>query len=259
MLHAFNQGKSGLYKRYGCRYHRGHREADEKQVCEEDEITALIMGPLDYLPAEESGAFWQALIGPPTGEGTLLLPPGPVARVHMRFWPRLGVEPDLLVELHWSSGERRLLLVEFKWNAPLSGDDQLHRQWREFLTQPEREEAVHLFIGLDISAALNAVGKENIWGERLIMRSWMNVLDVLHQFKGAPTTGLERWSYQVSTFLKRLKIERFQGFEGLTTPSALPEQTVFWSPLNGFAQLQPPILPSLKAHPPSFIWSSHNE
>lgn len=57
MLHAFCHKKSGLYKRY-----LGHREQGEKRVCEEDEITALIMGPLDYLSAEATGMFWRALI-----------------------------------------------------------------------------------------------------------------------------------------------------------------------------------------------------
>jgi len=254
MLHAFSHGKSRLYRRY-----LGEREAGEQRVCEEDEITSLIMGPLDYLPAEAAGIFWRALIEPVLGREGHFFPTGPVTHSHMRFWPRKGIEPDLLVELRWSAGERRLLLVEFKWNAPLSGDDQLHRQWLEFLTQTEREEALHVFIGPDISSGLNAVGKYNCWGERLILLSWTNVLDVLHRLKGSRTTGLERWSYHASAFLNRLDIRRFQGFIGLIAPVQLPGQAVFWKPLNGFAQLQPPATPLLDTQQAPFLRSSHHE
>lgn len=128
MLHAFCQQKSRLYKRY-----LGHREEGEKRVSEEDEITSLLIGPLDYLPPQASGSFWRALIEREISE-SLTFPAGPIDRVRMKFWPRRSIEPDLLVELDWCTGERRLLLVELKWNAPLSGDDQLHRQWNEFLT-----------------------------------------------------------------------------------------------------------------------------
>lgn len=259
MLHAFSHGKSRLYKRYGTERYRGHREADEKRVGEEDEITALIMGPLDYLPAEANDAFWRALIGAPTGGRAALLPVEPATRVQMHFWPRRGIEPDLWVQMHWPGGEQRYLLVEFKWNAPLSGENQLHRQWTEFIKPAEREQAIHVFIGPEISAALNAVAKGDIWGERLVLRSWMNVLEVLHHLTGARTTGLERWSHQASAFLERLQVRRFQGFRDLVPPSALPGQAVFWNPLNGFAHLQPPDLPARDAHGTYCFRSSNHE
>ena len=251
MLHAFCHKKSGLYKRY-----LGHREQGEKRVCEEDEITALIMGPLDYLSAEATGMFWRALIERGGLDIPVLFPTGPVNRAQMHFWPRRGIEPDLLVELHWPTGERRLLLVEFKWKAPLSGDDQLHRQWREFLTPDERKDAYHFFIAPEISAGLNAMGDVDIWGGRLILRSWITILDVLRHLDGSSINGLNKWKSQVIAFLEQLGIKRFQGFICLPAPLAFSDSPVFWSRLNGFSEFVPPAFLPLKVQSHSFIWSS---
>lgn len=251
MLHAFCHGKSRLFKRY-----LGHRDEGETRVCEEDEITALIMGPLDYLPAQAIGAFWSAVVEQGGQYPTLPFPAGPVDRARMHFWPRRGVEPDLFVELHWPSGERRLLLVEFKWNARLSGDDQLHRQWQEFLSPCERDEAYHLFIAPELSAGLNALSEQDIWNGRLLLRSWTSILSVLRNLTGPEAVLLQRWSIQVCRFLEQLGIKRFQGFTQLSAPPPINSPTVFWTPVNGFATLKPPApLPSTQ-HSSAFIWSS---
>ncbi|MGA3679547.1 hypothetical protein [Pseudomonas graminis] len=251
MLHAFCHRKSGLYKRY-----LGHREPSEKRVCEEDEITALIMGPLDYLPAEATGMFWRALVENGGLDMPAPFPTGPVNRAQMHFWPRRGIEPDLYVELYWPTGERRLLLVEFKWNAPLSGDDQLHRQWREFLISSELKDAYHIFIAPEISAGLSALGEQDIWHGRLILRSWITILDVLRHLDGSRIAGLEKWKSQVITFLEQLGINRFQGFRDLLPPLTLPKSPAFWSPLNGFSGLVAPTSLPRDTQSPFFIWSS---
>lgn len=250
MLHSFSHGKSHLYRRY-----LGHRELGEKRVCEEDEITSLIMGPLDYMPPEASGSFWRALIERDVRED-LVFPAGPISRVQMDFWPLRTVEPDLLVELHWQTGERRILLVEFKWNAPLSGNDQLHRQWNEYLTHAERDVAHQVFIAPEISAGLNAIGQEDIWKGRLVLRSWISVLDVLNKLDCSNDAGLKKWKFQVTSLLKKLGISRFQGFRDLSPPSLLNQSPLFWSPINGFKELEPPACPTLATSLPTFIWSS---
>jgi hypothetical protein len=250
MLHAFCHGKSRQYKRY-----LGHREDGEKRVSEEDEITSIIMGPLDYMSPQASGSFWRELVKRDVSEA-LAFPSGPITRVRMKFWPRHGIEPDLVVELHWPTGERRLLLVEFKWNAPLSGDDQLHRQWNEYLTDAEREIAHHLFIAPEISAGLNAIGQNDIWNGRLILRSWINILDILKHLDCTQDSGLAKWRAQVNSLLGDLGIKRFQGFKDLPALPSLAQSPVFWSPINGFKGLEAPAHLALTAQSPSFIWSS---
>lgn len=251
MLHAICHRKSGLYKRY-----LGHREPGEKRVCEEDEITALIMGPLDYLPAEASGIFWRALVEHGGIDLPAPFPTGPVSRAQMHFWPRRGIEPDLFVELHWPTAERRLLLVEFKWNAPLSGDDQLHRQWREFLISSEQKDAYHIFIAPEISAGLSALGEQDIWNGRLILRSWITILDILRHLDRSRIAGLEKWKSQIIAFLGQLGINRFQGFRDLSPPLAPTKSPVFWSPLNGFSGVVASASLPHDFQSPFFSWSS---
>ncbi|MBS3185100.1 MULTISPECIES: hypothetical protein [unclassified Pseudomonas] len=249
MLHAFRRNKSQLYKRY-----LGHREEGEKRVCEEDEITALIAGPLDFLPPEASGAFWRALLEGEIGED-LPLPTGEVSFLRMDFWPKRAVEPDLLVEMGWSTGERRIIVVEFKWRAPL-GTDQLHRQWNEYLTDAEREVAYHLFIGPELSVGLNALAQKDIWNGRLILRSWLNVLQILNKLDCKTYPGLSKWRTQVTIFLGQLDIKRFQGFQQLS-PVLLPIQThVFWNPLSGFDSKAPALPAVTNTKPNHFLWSS---
>lgn len=250
MLHAFNQGKSTLYRRY-----LGHREIGEKRVCAEDEITALIMGPLDYLPAEAAGLFWRCLIEGGRHDVHPAFPAGPVESARMRFWPRKGIEPDLVVELGWSNGARRILLIEFKWEAPLSGKDQLHRQWREFLTPTEQTVAYHVFIAPEISAGLNALSEQDIWGGQLILHSWLSVLHIVRSMGASGFTGLEKWKSQMACFLGKLGIFRFQGFDSLSVPPTVGSSTVFWSPLNGFIELQPPTILSRGNPSSSYFWN----
>lgn len=137
MLHAFYQKKSRLYRRY-----LGQQDdPDERRVAAEDEITSIIMGPLVYMPPAASGEFWVALanLRNPGSD----LPHGPPIWVAMQFWDRKNnIEPDLRVDLGWEN-ETRIFLVEFKWRAPLSGENQLHDQWDHYLRPDERERALH--------------------------------------------------------------------------------------------------------------------
>lgn len=250
MLQALCSGKSRLYKRY-----LGHREEGEGRVSEEDEITALTMGPLEYLPPAQVTEFWRAVV---THEANTALPfpAGPAQRVEMKFWHRRTIEPDLFVELLWATGERRLLLIEFKWRAPLSGEDQLHRQWQEYLTADERRVAYHLFIGPDITPGLNAKGERDIWGGRLLLRSWLSILYVLRTLSGNGSPQMQTWISQVSDLLGKLGIARFQGFAHLTAAQHVHRAPVFWNPLSGFTTLLTAPLPSGIEKSSPIFWSS---
>ncbi|MDR6232782.1 hypothetical protein [Pseudomonas oryzihabitans] len=254
MLQAFYYGKSRLHQRY-----MGYRDAGETRVSEEDEITALIMGPLEFLPPADVGKFWRALVEPTANQSQLPFPKGLVECASLHFWPRRGIEPDLLVELCWPTGERRLLLVEFKWKAPLSGDDQLHRQWQEFLTNTERQQAYHLFIAPDISSGLNAKSEKDIWEGRLILHSWLSVLGLIRTISTTGSPGLDRWQARVTDFLRKVGIRRFQGFINLGLPTYPQHQPVFWCALDGFLALNPPPRLSLSDTSTHFIWGSNNE
>lgn len=220
MLHAFNQKKSRLYQRY-----LGHRdETTEKRVAEEDEITSLIMGPLAFLSPGAIAAFWDALVRLRNPEHAF--PTEAPTRATMRFWPRnRRVEPDLRVDLTWGSFTR-VLLVEFKWRAPLSSEQQLHDQWNIYLDEDERDRALHLFIGLDTSEGVNAQNRKDDWQGKLIMRSWFDVLTSAATINAGAGLELRLWSEQVQKCLKLLAIRPFCGFKALTPP-LLPDTANF--------------------------------
>lgn len=247
MLHAITHGKTRLHLRY-----LGHRDGTEKRVSEEDEITALIMGPLAFLPDSAIGAFWMALARWDSPE--VEFPGGPVTHAKMSFWPRANrIEPDLRVELSWGE-EQRLLLVEFKWHAPLSGENQLHKQWQEYLSRDERERALHLFIAPDTSEGSSALSRDDVWKGRLLLRTWFDVLNALRHLAGPESLLLKRWSSEVIRCLERLGIRPFRGFKHLSAPEIVPQKAeVFWRGFDGFAYLAAPELPPLNVSQQAFF------
>lgn len=223
MLHAFNQKKSRLYLRY-----LGHRDdPDEKRVAEEDEITSLIMGPLAFLSPGAIAAFWEALVR--LRNPQVAFPAGAPSRATVQFWPRNhNVEPDLRVDLAWGA-VTRTLLVEFKWRAPLSSQNQLHDQWTIYLDEQERANALHLFIGLDASEGLNAQNRQDDWHGKLILRSWFDVLTALSTIKEGAGLELHRWSEQVRECFELLAVKEFRGFDKLAAPVLpTPEAALFF-------------------------------
>lgn len=231
MLHAITQKKTRLHLRY-----LGHREDGEKRVAEEDEITALIMGPLAFLPDSAIAAFWMALAK--WGNPEVEFPTGEVTKAEMTFWPRSkSIEPDLRVDLSWG-GEQRVLLVEFKWRATLSGENQLHKQWQEYLSPEERECAWHLFIAPGTSEGSNALSRDDVWKGRLLLRSWFDVLNMLRELSVPHAHLLQCWASEVRACLSRLGIRPFSGFSCLSPPDVPPQQAVaFWRGFDGFAHL----------------------
>lgn len=212
MLHAFSHKKSRLYRRY-----LGHRdETTEHRVAEEDEITSTLMGPLAFLSPATIAAFWVAVVHLRNPEYPF--PTDAPTRAEMHFWPRKGrIEPDLRVELTWGT-HTQILLVEFKWRAPLSGEEQLHDQWEIYLDADEQSRALHLLIGLDTSEATNALNRRDVWKGKLLMRSWFDILTAVSTIRTGPGLELRRWSEQVRKCLKLLAVEPFGGFESLVTP-----------------------------------------
>ncbi|SEN20744.1 hypothetical protein SAMN04487857_111192 [Pseudomonas sp. ok272] len=230
MLHAISQKKSQLHKRY-----LGYREPDEVRVGEEDELTSLLIGPLAFLPAQAIATFWERLIK--HAHPSIDWPTGTVTQAQMHFWPRRPIapqryiEPDLLVQIHWPTGERRTLLVEFKWRAPLSSERQLHDQWQKFLTLEEQAHALHLFIAPEVSHGLAALDQDDIWQGRLLLRSWLDVLACLQRLPQTEDEPLGHWAAQVTKVLAMLNIHPFQGFVNLDAPTLeVTTQPIFWQP-----------------------------
>lgn len=246
MLQAINQGKSSFYKRY-----LGYREKKER-VSEEDELTSLILGPLELMSSQLSAIFW----------GTLLsefkipyVPTNLPEKAEIAFWKSRKniltgrtIEPDIVVDLKWPSEENFLLLIEMKWRSPLSGEDQLHRQWTEYLSEEERKKAIHLFIAPETSEALKASGARDVWSGRLLAISWFDILSILQDKIRKNDRNFEPlmpWMNQVVALLDKLGIRPFRGFKDFKMPlnSTTKElKHLFWNGFRGLTYLAEPAL-----------------
>lgn len=216
MLHAIGKSKSGFYKRY-----LGERDDSlERKVCEEDEITSTILGPLDFLPTHDVGQFWRGILN---NSGHLdFLPNIDPIDVQITFWDRRNasadgkpIEPDCIVKIKYPDGQTRLLLIELKWHSGLSGDDQLHLQWLQYLDETERDICLHLFIAPEISAGASALNNKeaggDVWQSRLVLLPWIRVRSVLGMF-ASNNSGFGRWASFADQFLARVGIRKFSGF-----------------------------------------------
>lgn len=240
MLHAITQRKTNIYRRY-----LGVREPGDVKVAEEDELTALLLGPLALMPPTVSAMFWMKLLR--LSKAPSIPNTDPLSAI-MEFWPSRPdgdggrIEPDLQVKLLWPDGQRYLILVELKWRAPLSGNNQLHRQWMEYLSPHERKKAWHVFIGRETSEALKALGQKDVWNGRLLPMSWFEMLGMLEQMGIA---DLNPWVEQVSSVLKCLGIRRFQGFRSFPQSTYRHKnEVVFWRGFTGFSHLEPMVIDS---------------
>lgn len=210
MLHAISQKKGNLYRRY-----IGQRDAGEIKVHEEDEITALIFGPLALMSPKIIADYWRYLLikcaAPDIPDGDHLI-------AKMNFWPSRSrnntrIEPDLQVTFTCADGSTRVLLIELKWRAALSGKDQLHKQWQIYLDKDEREHGWHMFIGLGISSASEAKENQDVWNNRLLPLDWLTILSLMEEMCRLPAySDLKPWAEQVSLVLGRLGVVPFRGF-----------------------------------------------
>ncbi len=244
MLHAFSHNKSQAYHRYARR-----RDADEPRVCAEDEITSLIFGPLDLLCAADNWALWKTIleghetttVSGPLPESFFAASFVPVSCT-MTFWCRRdGIEPDLLIDFADAEARQRSLLVELKWDSPLSGQTQLQRQWSEF-QRGQHDVTLHLFLAkslielpdpalwLDTDAL--GVSRSRLRGLR-----WQEFQQQVANLTARSTTSLplKKWGIQAVNFLSLSGMRPFVGFyASMHLARTLPQPSLnaarFWHP-----------------------------
>lgn len=239
MLHAIDRRKTSFHNRYSS---RSEREGHEKRVPAEDEITSLIFGPLDFMSAEQSITVWRYLLAS-AGRADFLPLSSPQA-IDLSFWDRRvsckdarPVEPDIVVRMRWPNGDCRTLLIEIKWNAGLSGEHQLRRQWEGYLrSDEERARAMHIFIAHDVLCGLNELQQRagaNFTMSSLILCPWLRVRAVLNSVLATSTDGgLRRWAKLADGLLKKLGVYSFSGFSGwnMKVPDGdFSASRVFWN------------------------------
>ena len=237
MLHVTAaQGKSNRYKAY-----MGYRELHSPVVHAEDEVTSTVLGPLDFLSSKAVFTFWRTVFS--VAGYNHILPCDPPNKSKVVFWDArparqggLRIEPDGRIDLFWDNQRQprhQTLLIEVKWRAPLSGDDQLHRQWCDYLTDEERAITHHVFIGITTAEGLAAKHSQlgNVWQGRLILISWLQIRAAFSELMHRDDE-LGRWSKLADRFLEKVGIRRFLGFsrfqyENCAITSFI--EPVFWS------------------------------
>ena len=185
MLHAVVQNKTAYYKQY-------FQQKDEstKYARLEDELTSSFIGPHAFMSTNAVFLFWNAFLGNSLIPDPLILDEKPIMH-ELRLWPSrivsgTRIEPDAQLIFQYANGEKSILLIEFKWRSGLSGADQLERQWLEYLNESDRQNAYHVFIGLDTSRAIEAVksSANNFWDKRFFAKNWGDVRDIASNFSG---------------------------------------------------------------------------
>jgi hypothetical protein len=232
MLHATSKNKTKFYRRY-----LGHRDGEDRKVCEEDEITSTLIGPMEFLPVLDVYQFWKNILNHTDHRD--FLPNVPPENIETTLWSRRKalddgkiIEPDVVVTLKWANQVYNLL-IELKWRAPLRPKDQLHRQWLQYLASHEQTYSLHLFIAPTVSEGAKALAEKDVWKGRLVLLPWMKVRDVLGKYS-EEKTAIGRWAQLVDTFLAHVQILRFGGFAHLVNDAnslqiSLPP-TIFWYP-----------------------------
>ena len=213
MLHAIYHNKGSLWRRY-----IGHRDERDGNVYAEDEITSAFLGTQNFLGVNDVWRIWEVIIGKDLYPSNIKFSP---ERFEIKLWPRIQIEPDALITFFWPNNVKILLLIEFKWNAKLSSPNQLEKQWKEFLTKDERENAWHLFISKDISAAVPYIDK---W--RIIPITWLQVKSALKKVSPKKETmsngNLVKYCNLMVKFMDKIQIRTFGGFNHLTDIPVLP-------------------------------------
>lgn len=237
MLHAYNRRKSRLYNRYQ-EVKSLLSEDENRKIPAEDELTSTIIGPMDFLQPGDIYSFWLKLITTisPSSFDDGQFPATAPSGVEHHFWPRRhGTEPDLMIHLQWQNGERRILLIEIKWRAGLSGNDQLHKQWNNFLDINERAISTHIIISLrehDLSFKKDT--KNNDWpNSKLISLTWMQWKRELEKCRSSNifSVSFKNWARVACDLLEKLDVNHFRGFRNLQAPifSNTKTSSIFWN------------------------------
>lgn len=216
MLHAIHKNKTRVYNRY-----KGHPTPDEKRVSEEDEITSIVFSPLTFMSPEDNAYFWHFI----SSKKLAINKSSPPLSSTIEMWPSRTssetgnrIEPEILINLIYPD-TKITLIVELKWNAPLS-ENQLQKQWCNFLESAEQENGVQIFIGRDTSTAIKAKEEPDKWIDpnKLIILSWSEIIALLgsEDFKGSEI--LKSWSKLLCDFMSKLGIRAFKGFNELSDP-----------------------------------------
>jgi hypothetical protein len=228
-----------------------HKKIKRKLDLHEDEITSCIFGAMQHLPINIVRDFFIRMAKEAAIQKPLFtdLPDKAV----FEFWPKWKtdikyVEPDVVIHFYKEESPLLRVIVEVKWNAPLSPQCELIRQWnhrlpRKHETNPIDVPWIHLYLvkndasgrqdikkthSMDeefcrekcsrcedkariISYMGQKIATDDEWQERLGCIGWRHIVVAA---KGL-TQREPTWGKGVSNFFAKQGIVPFTGFEWL--------------------------------------------
>ena len=212
---------------------------DRNLKLREDEITSCILGPLSYLPIEDVWKLFRAWL--PYKEE--MWPTDIPTDMEFSFWPNLKnggrIEPDLLVKFSRNGDHILNVLFEIKWDSPISGKDELAKQW-DILPDKQKQITFHIYLVKNTGRGNRELGQslsdfpknsqKKLWRNRLVCIGWRSLLEVLFYNRPRFGTAMNLWAEGVIAFLRRRGQTTFTGFKWLSKEmvSTAPEKEIFW-------------------------------
>lgn len=241
MLHAVENSKTTRARQYAQPAKRDeHDELHRKYNLQaEDEITSIVIGPMEFFNPEVSLNFWLDLIGE---SNSGIKSENRTELVEFKLWAKRSfIEPDGLI-VYKNGGQKYIFLLEVKWNAELS-EKQLEKQWDSFLNKRERQNATHIFLGKDVKDAIQVRNDRQKRDHKITVLSWQKFRNFLNKLPECRyPREFVRWAKLAETFLEKCGVIDFGGFgQILNSYKELPpgfscsSRGIFWHQFSGFS------------------------
>lgn len=205
MLEAFTRGKLRGSVADDIRNRHGHKEIQE------DLITSMVFGPLRYMSPESAWHIVKALFFPENSHNDII----PIAH-EVLFWPSMNdgerrIEPDVIFEFRFKKEEPIGVIVEVKWNAPIS-ERQLTRQWNAFKNHKLYGRRYQGFLGKNaLSISTAKLEDKKSQSSVTQWRSWSEFIS--NTSIRIDTPAVRNWQESVTSLLSKLGLIPFSTFQ----------------------------------------------
>lgn len=222
-------------------------------------MTSIIFGPLAYLGDHELAWNFISALSRLAASREAMPDKGKPDSVKFEFWPGWKprfdhsgirtVEPDLVIRFQKQGRPILNVLIEIKWESPISPPCELIKQWVH--RDGPDEEWLHFYITKHMRVSKQDVKRSKTiasatsgcisrccnnradnqyvfhkfdvtdWADRLIPATWSHIALAADSLSGG-------WASSVSLFLQKQGVLPFTGFSGLNLPRLEKTDAVFY-------------------------------
>ena len=247
LMASIHGGKSSHWKQFALnQWSAWDQDTSEAALRQrrhlEDELTSIVLGPLRYMSAPQTLQFWQRVFE--VSANRRLAPDFQADRQSVTFWPSYKtdsgrVEPDAHLLFSSSATTEKQekssfeILLEVKWQSPLSGEGQLGRQWKHFPGVDGKKNTLHVLLVID-----GARWRQHVLHERrerhasqLSVISWADVQYAASTLRDSGD-ALGNYAGDIDDYLKKIGFLGIKGFDEFAEPEIFFELSgsncIFW-------------------------------